>query len=133
MNILITANDCANPALSTSLLIIKRILVIVQIVGPILLILSLVLNFTKGTFKPDDKKLLKKILNSFLAMLFVFFMPILIDTVMVALGENFTISSCWNSIDNEKKNEDPEYQDPYDYDEDDKSKLIDDKEYEKSE
>ena len=133
MNILITATDCANPALSTSLLIIKRILLIVQIVGPILLILSLAVNFTKGTFKPDDKKLMKKILNSILAILFVFFMPILINTVMVTLGENFTISSCWNSIDSEKSNEDPEYQDPYDYDEEDKNKLIDDKEYESSE
>ena len=66
MNILITATDCANTALSTSLLIIKRILLIVQIVGPILLILSLVVNFTKGTFKPDDKKLMKKILRTIL-------------------------------------------------------------------
>lgn len=133
INILISNADCANPALGTFLLIAKRILQIIQIVGPIVLIVSLVINFTKGTVNPEDKKINKKVINSVIAIFVLFFIPILINMLMGALGENFTVSECWNNIDkNSGTSDEAEYKEPYDKNKKKNSKIIDDnQEYEK--
>lgn len=91
---------CSSPALAVTLRALKKILLVVQIVGPILLIASLVIKVTNLMATPDDKKLPKKIFNSILATLLLFFIPLLIDLAMGMMGQNFSISACWNSIQN---------------------------------
>ena len=118
MNILITVKDCADPALGPIIIIIKRALTIIQIVGPIILILALTINLTKGVFNPEDKKSMKKLFNSILATLILFFLPIFINIFMGVLGENFTVSSCWNNV--SVSNKEPEYI-PYDNNEEEEN------------
>lgn len=133
MNILITTSDCSQPALLGILSALKSGLKIIQIAGPIILIIALIVGFTKGTMNPEEKNFKKKIFNSVLALVIMFALPTLVDTVMNVLGENFTISECWQAIDKSNTNDgDVEYKDPYDYDENDKSKIVEESDYEKS-
>ena len=92
--------SCSSPALAVTLRALKKILTVIQIIGPILLIVALTMQITQLMANPDDKKLPKKIFNSILATLFLFFIPLLIDLVMRLMGQSFTISACWSSIPN---------------------------------
>ncbi len=92
--------SCSSPALAVTLRALRKILSIIQIVGPILLIVSLSIQLTQMMASPDDKKLPKKIFNSILATVLLFFIPLFIEIVMGWMGQNFTISACWNSIPN---------------------------------
>ena len=89
--------DCNSPALGSLLSIIKNIVNIIWIVGPILAIISLAINVSLLVKDPDDKKLPKKIMNSLLALVFLFLVPTIINAVMSAMGDNNVFSSCWNS------------------------------------
>ena len=131
INILVTSTDCANPALATSLTVVKRFLAIIQIVGPILLILSLGISFFRNTLNPDDKNSIKRIVNSIIAIILLFLIPMFINAIMGVLGENFTVSECWNSIENISNDRNPSYQNPYENK--DKVNIYDDtKKYDKS-
>lgn len=96
-------SECSSPAMGSVLVIVKRILNVIQIIGPILLIIALIIHLIKLMGNPDDKKLLPKIRNSAIAAVLLFFIPMLVDVVMGMLGENFSISQCWNTA-NEIKN-----------------------------
>ncbi len=90
--------ECNSPALAVSLRAVKKIMTVVQIVGPILLIAAIAFQVTQLMANPDDKKIPKKIFNSILATLFLFFIPLFINLVLRWMGANFTFSACWNSI-----------------------------------
>ena len=92
MNIVGTCND---PALIGILSVTRKILEIIQIVVPILLLISISLTFMKLVARPDEKKYLKNIKNSIISTFVVFFIPILINVLFNAMGESNTVSSCW--------------------------------------
>lgn len=96
--ILEVINDCSSPALSTILTLTKKVIELIQLMGPIILIVVTVVNFIKLMSNPDDKKQLKKVFNSFIAALLLFFIPIIINAVMLLLDDTFTITACWNNI-----------------------------------
>lgn len=90
--------SCSSPALWSTLNILQKTFTLIQIVAPILLIVSLIMTMVKIVNNPEDKKLVPKIKNAFLATVIIFFIPVIVNVVMNVLGENYTISSCWNSI-----------------------------------
>ena len=89
--------DCIDAALGNILSIIKNIVNIIWIAGPILAIISLAINLTLMVKDPDDKKVPKKIKNSIIALILLFLVPTIINASMYALGDNTTFSSCWNT------------------------------------
>lgn len=93
-------NECSSPALSTILTASKRVITIIQIIGPLLLLIALTINFIKLINNPEDKKLKKNLINSLIAAILLFFIPVLINVTMKMLDNTFTISTCWNSIGN---------------------------------
>ena len=95
INILLT---CNNPGLASIISIIKNIVTLVQIIVPILLMIATLINLVKLINNPDDKKIPKRIFNSLMAAIIVFFVPMIINITMSMLGESFTVSSCWNSV-----------------------------------
>ena len=107
IQVLEMVTECSSPALSSFLKTAKNALEFIQIMGPILLIISLVVSIVKLINNPEDKKLVKNIKNSIIATLLLFFMPIFINATMGVLGNNFTISACWNNI--VENNEPAEY------------------------
>ena len=91
--------SCSSPELAVTLTIVKRIMIVIQILGPLLLIISLVMTFIKLMSNPDDKKLTPKIKNSILGIFLLFFVPLLVNVVMGMLDGGVDIATCWNSSD----------------------------------
>ena len=88
---------CNDSSLLGILSIVKRMVLLIQIVVPILLIIFGVYSFIKLLQNPDEKNDIKKIINQFLAAGVVFFIPLIVNVVMGILGEKTNLSSCWNS------------------------------------
>ena len=97
MNYLAVASNCNDAALASVLAIIKNGLSLIQLIGPILAIVSLIYHLTMMVKNPDDKKGLSKIKNSINALVVLFFVPIIVNAVFGLLDDSFEISRCWNS------------------------------------
>lgn len=89
-------NDCSSAELSLITLFIKRGLNIIHIVVPIVLMISLTINFINLMRDPDNKKLLPKVRNSAIAAAVIFFIPTLINIVMANVSDTNDFSACWN-------------------------------------
>ena len=93
----VLAVSCSSPVLGNILSALRKMLGLIQIIGPLVLLVSLILTITKLMADPDNKKLTKKIINSVLAAVLLFFIPMFVNLVMNLLGEDYNISACWNS------------------------------------
>ena len=91
---------CSSPGLSRLLQILKNILNLIQIIGPILLIIFLAVTFTKLVTNPDEKKYKKSLKNELFAILFLFAVPFIVNAFMAMVDNAFSVSRCWNSISN---------------------------------
>ena len=105
------AKTCSSSALGFTLSLVRTALNIIRILGPLLLIISLAMNFTKLTMSPETKGGTAKIRNSIIAIFVLFFLPTLVNVSMGALGERTNISSCWNNASG--YNLSSKYIDPY--------------------
>ena len=90
-------NTCSDSTLSGILGIAKNIVNVIQIIGPILALIGIVILFIKLMSNPEDKKIPKQIRNSGIALIILFFIPMLVNVSMSLLGDSFNFSSCWNS------------------------------------
>ena len=106
-------NECQSTELSLFLSFIKQFMNIIQIAVPILLLIMISIHIAKLVVKPDDKKLLRKIRNTIIAALIVFFVPMIINILMANVSNDNSFSSCWNEskLENYKT---PSYMEPYD-------------------
>ena len=104
--------DCNNATLGIILYYVKNVLNIIWIVGPLLAIISLVINFTMLAKDPDDKKIPKKIRNSFIALFVLFMIPTIVNVSMLLAKDNFEISACWEQ-EISKPELNPSYINPY--------------------
>lgn len=89
--------ECNSIVLKNSVDIIKKIIDIIYIIGPILCIISITILLVKLVTNPDNKDLTKKIKNSIIALILVFFIPFTINLVFSLMGSNTKLSACWNS------------------------------------
>ena len=89
--------SCNNAVLGVFLGIFKNLLSIIQIVGPLLAICSLVYLLIKMMQHPDDKKLPKKIFNSCFALVVLFFIPLLVTVVLNMVDDSTDFGACWKS------------------------------------
>ena len=96
MLLLDLVNNCNNYAIANLFNIIQKAFNILQILVPIIAILALALHVVKSVTKPDDKKNFSRYKNWIIALVIIFALPTIVDTVMNILGENYSISACWN-------------------------------------
>ncbi len=89
--------NCNDPGMASILVIVKNILNVIWIVGPIISMIALIIGITKLINTPDDKKVPKQIFNSLIALVVLFLIPAMVNVVMNMLGESSSISACWNS------------------------------------
>lgn len=77
--------------------IARKFFDVIQILVPIILIGMTIIHFVKLTANPEMKDGMKRVYNMVLATVIVFFLPVMLDTVMNMLpgGENFQIATCW--------------------------------------
>lgn len=97
MNFLALTSSCSDPALGVILGIVKNVLNVIQILGPIVSIAALIYHVIMLLKNPDDKKAFNKIKNSAIALVLLFMVPVIINAVMGLLDDSTTFSDCWNN------------------------------------
>ena len=90
---------CGSYAVATLLSVFKRALNLIQMIGPIVGIIALVINFTKLMIIPDEKKLKNVIRNWAIAIIMLFLIPTCVNLVMRLFDDTFTVSKWWNQVD----------------------------------
>lgn len=90
---------CGSYAVATLLSVFKRALNLIQMIGPIVGIIALIINFTKLMITPDEKKLKNVIRNWAIAIIMLFLIPTCVNLVMRLFNDTFTVSKCWNQVD----------------------------------
>ena len=85
--------SCPGQVMSGFVYIAKTIVYLIWIMGPIIAIISLSLNLALLMKDPDNKKLPKKVKNSVIALILLFFIPTLVF-LTVSLTDN-DFSACW--------------------------------------
>lgn len=88
---------CSDPALAGFLSAVQNFLKIIQIIGPLLCIIALIILFINLISNPEDKKAPKKIVNTIIALLVMFFVPLLVNVSMNLVDENSNIKQCWEN------------------------------------
>ena len=89
--------ECSSVGINNILYIIKQLMNLIMIVSPVLAIISLSILFTQLVMKPEEKKLISKLRNATLALIIIFFIPLIVNVSMSLLGENTDISNCYNN------------------------------------
>lgn len=90
---------CGSYAVATLLSVFKRALNLIQMIGPIVGIIALIINFTKLMITPDEKKLKNVVRNWAIAIIMLFLIPTCVNLVMRLFDDTFTVSKCWNQVD----------------------------------
>lgn len=88
---------CGNIGIANILSIVKSFLDIIQIIGPILCIVALAINFTKLMTNPDEKKFKAGLKNSLIALVILFMVPFIINLTMSLADGSFDLATCWNN------------------------------------
>ena len=108
---------CSNPALGRFLAILKRLFVVLEIIVPIVLMVSIAFILLKLMTNTDvvekkrvypnvifdysDSELRKQILNACTAAVIVMLLPAIVNVVMYAISQatndKFVVSECWNN------------------------------------
>lgn len=112
MMILTLADTCKDAGLATLISIVKKALDLIQLVGPILALVMLTVIFIRLMSNPEEKKLKNAIRNWAIALLMLFFIPVIVDATMNLLDDSFTVSKCWNSVDGKQSSKKPSYINP---------------------
>ena len=95
---------CSDPVLARVLGIIKNVLDKIQLIGPILGIIALIINLIKLMANPEEKKLKTSIRNWTISIVMLFLIPVIIDVTMSMLlstignsNEKFQLAVCWKN------------------------------------
>ena len=91
---------CSDPGLANILAIIKKVVNIIWMIGPILAIISGVIILIKMMSNPDEKKYKPLLKNCITALLMLFLIPMLINAIMGLFDETFEVAACWNYAEN---------------------------------
>lgn len=89
--------SCSDPVLGVFLRIAKSILSLIQIIGPLLSICSIVFLLIRMMQNPEEKKFKKKLINSCIALGALFFIPMLVTVVLNMVDESSNFGACWKS------------------------------------
>ena len=86
---------CSDFALAGILHIFQNIVNVVQIVVPIVLLISLSVQLTQMVINPEEKKNMKKLYNTFIAAVVIFFIPMLVNMTIGMIDSNSNFLKCW--------------------------------------
>ncbi len=92
---------CNSASLAAILAIVKKVMMLIQIIVPILLILSASIGIYKLMANPERKNGVKNIVNSFIAAAIVFFIPVFLNVIINAVGDGTDFSRCWKNASNQ--------------------------------
>lgn len=98
LQILYTNLNCQDEGLLKIVYLIKTTLNLVKIFVPIILIIWCMWDALRNVISQNgwDKKIIKRILNRFIAAVCVFLIPSILNFALGILGENgFEVGTCW--------------------------------------
>ena len=102
---------CQDKAMQTILGPVSSIIDLIQIIAPILLLIMVAVDLTRGVLNPDDKKRVSSIKNKLNAAVIIFFVPLILDVLLSSIStSNFSISSCLKESRNIKLSSNTSYQ-----------------------
>ena len=87
---------CGDYGLDSILKIIKKAMNCIQIIVPIVMIISIIMIITKMMTNPDEKKNTTALFNSVAAGVITLFLPFIVNLVMGFLDDSFSVTACWN-------------------------------------
>ena len=90
-------HNCTDYNFISILVILKDFLSIMQLVMPIVLLVSCIWGLIQMVINPDDKKGLISIRNKFIAAIVCVFIPFLVNLALLLTEDTFSISSCWQT------------------------------------
>lgn len=90
-------NCCSDYGLAQLLSILHRALNLIQLVAPILLLISFIIGLIKLMMNPDDKKGTKPLFNRIIAAVMCFIMPTIINLFFNIMPQGVEVGACWKS------------------------------------
>ena len=103
---------CGSIGIAGIISIIKKVLSLIQLVGPILCMVALAINFIKLMTNPEEKKYRPIIKNCIMALVILFMVPLIINVTMSLADQSFDLAKCWNNAEQVAKlGENSEYVD----------------------
>ena len=88
---------CGSVGIAGLLNIVKTVLSMIQIIGPILCMVALAINFIKLMTNPEEKKYKPIITNCIMALVILFMVPFIVNLVMSLADKSFNLAKCWNN------------------------------------
>ena len=89
--------ECYSNVLGNLFAIFKNILKLIQIIGPIIMIVFLTINLSTLVKDPEEKKVPKKIKNSFIALVLLFVLPIIVNATITLILGNSNAGLCYKN------------------------------------
>jgi len=91
-----TLGTCCNDyALVSALDTGRKIMQLLQVIAPIVLIVMSSIELIRLMVNPELKTGLKGIFYKYFAAVVIFFIPIIVDAILLLLPETFSVSACW--------------------------------------
>ena len=87
-------NTCSGVELIIFLSMFKKIITIIQIIAPVLAIIAITIIFVKMMANPEEKKYKKKLINTIIALIVVFFIPIMTKVVINLAASSAQVTNC---------------------------------------
>lgn len=93
---------CEQPDFLSTILFIKKIIELIQMIIPIILIIMSAIDLGKMVINPDDKSALPNVIKRMMAAVTIFFVPYIVNIVLLAAGQNkFSETECWANANKE--------------------------------
>ena len=94
--------NCNDQVILPVIKVIQNAFFIIEILAPVLAIVSLVIVLTRMMYDPDNKKLIHNLKNAIIALVIIFLIPTIISVTMMMLDEKIELSACWKAASNYK-------------------------------
>lgn len=91
------AGVCSDYGIAYILVIVKKFLNVIYIIGPIVALVGLTYHLIRLMSNPDSKKAKPAIKNWIIAFFMLFLVPMLINLVMGLFDGKFQFATCWNN------------------------------------
>ena len=98
---------CENYGLIAIMYVISKFMDILYILGPILALVSLGLSLVKLVTNPEEKKNKSRIKNCLIALVVVFFLPVIVNATMNLVTDGYSVEGCFEIAKNHENILDP--------------------------
>ena len=89
---------CTDYSIVGILAVTKKVFSLIQLAVPIALVVAATIQFVQLTINPELKDGFRRVLNKFIAAFIVFLLPTLMDAILTAAPDSFSVAACWKQV-----------------------------------